>query len=313
MKEKDNTQPTSGTFVAKANTALAPKMIEDLKDQGFDITKPAYTLFQAKKTGVSCTFYESGKLTVQGKGKGEFIEFYLEPTILQTFSYTHKEHVRTDTPTDKTGRIGIDESGKGDFFGPLCIAGVYASGDTIAKLEQIGVKDSKQLSEASIMKLAAQIREHCQYHIVKINPPKYNELITKFGNLNHLLAWGHATAIEHLSEKSGCHKVIIDQFADERVVLTAVKRKKLSLDITQRHRAEEDVVVAAASILARWAFVDALYSLEKQFNQTFPKGASSKTIAAGRQFIRTYGREALNTVGKLHFKTLDSILNEKRE
>ena len=178
----------------------------------------------------------------------------------------------------------------------------------MVKLHQIGVKDSKKLKDDSIIKLAAKIRKECQHHIVKINPPKYNELISQFKNLNRLLAWGHATAIEQLADKTGCRRVIIDQFADEHVVLTALKRKNLDLELSQRHRAEEDIVVAAASILARCAFIEGIEALEKTFNQKLPKGASSMTIAAGRQFVREHGRVQLNQVAKLHFKTLDAIL-----
>lgn len=307
MKKNEN-NASSSTFVATVDPALAPRMIKDLKEQDFEIAVPAYTLFHAKKKGVSCTLYTSGKLTVQGKEMGPFIEFYLEPHILQTFTYTHQD---TNIITD--ARIGIDESGKGDFFGPLCVAGVYAEGDAVAKLHAIGVKDSKQLNDISIMRIAEKIRKECQHHIVKINPQKYNELIVQFGNLNHLLAWGHATAIEQLAEKTGCRRVIIDQFANERVVITALKRKKLDLDLTQRHRGEEDIVVAAASILARAAFVDGIAAMEKKFGQKFPKGASQMTIAAGKEFIRNHGRENLGQVGKLHFKTLDSILGKPRE
>lgn len=273
-----------------------------LQEQGFEFSQPAHTFFSAKKKGVQCTFYRSGKLVVQGKEIGPFIEFCLEPQVLKSFSYTYEE-----LPTDTQPHIGIDESGKGDFFGPLCIAGVYAGGDQILKLKEIGVKDSKTLSPAAIHKIAEKLRQAFVHHIVKINPLKYNELIAQFGNLNKLLAWGHATVIEQLVKQTGCRRVIIDQFANEWVVLSALKRKKLDLDLTQRHRGEEDLIVAAASILARWAFVEGLAKLENEFQQPFPKGASEKTILAGKQFVQTYGREELCKVAKIHFKTLDSI------
>lgn len=312
MSEKTPSSPS--TFVTTVDPSLAKQLIHDLKEQGFEMTIPEYTLFAAKKKGVSCTLYKSGKLTVQGKEMGAFIEFYLEPSILKTFTYTHKNVLLEVGPDltsglDLTARIGIDESGKGDFFGPLCVAGVFAEGATITRLKQIGVRDSKTLNPQAIVTLGEKIRKECVHHIVKINPMKYNELIVQFGNLNKLLAWGHATTIEQLSEKTGCKRVIIDQFADERVVLTALKRKKLDLDLTQRHRGEEDIVVAAASILARCAFVQGLESMEKQFEMKLPKGASKQTIEAGRKFIRTFGRENLGQIGKLHFKTLDSILS----
>ncbi len=303
----NDSAPSSSVFVATIDIVLAKKMIQDLKNQDFDITIPQYTVFAAKKKGVSCTLYKSGKLTVQGKEMGAFIEFYLEPHILKTFTYSYKE-VLPATEHNLTGHIGIDESGKGDFFGPLCVAGVFAAGDGIARLKQLGVRDSKTLTDAAILTLAHKIRQEFLHHIVKINPPKYNELIVQFKNLNRLLAWGHATAIEQLAERTGCRHIVVDQFANEEVVLTAVKRKKLDLDITQRHRAEEDIVVAAASILARCAFVEGLAMLEKQYGQALPKGASQKTIAAGRQFVRTHGRENLGQVAKLHFKTLDSVI-----
>ena len=305
MKIKNITEELSQTFVATVDTSLAPQLTTDLKQQGFEITKPVHTIFQAKKKGVSCTFYISGKLTVQGKDKNDFIEFYLEPQILKTFSFKNTVYL-----LDKTPRIGIDESGKGDFFGPLCIAGVFAENELIDRLYEMGVKDSKLLTDGAILKIADKIKKTCPYHIVKINPEKYNELIAKFKNLNDLLAWGHATTIEHLSQKTTCTTIILDQFANESVVLNAIKRKNLNLNITQRHKAEADIVVAAASILARSAFVEGIASLEKQFNQELPKGASKKTIAAGKQFISTYGKELLHSVGKVHFKTLDSILEK---
>jgi ribonuclease HIII len=158
-----------------------------------------------------------------------------------------------------------------------------------------------------MLKLAEKIRANCLHHIVRINPVKYNELIAQFGNLNRLLAWGHATAIEQLAKQANCDRIIVDQFADEQVVLTALRRKHLDLNVTQKHRAEEDLVVAAASILARCAFLEGIEKLEKEFQQPFPKGASQKTIQAARQFVSTYGRENLGKVAKVHFKTLDAI------
>jgi ribonuclease HIII len=283
-------------------------MVADLKKQGFEISIPPYTLFSAKKKGVSCTLYQSGKLTVQGKEMASFIEFYLEPEILQSFHFTYQE-----LDIDKTARIGIDESGKGDFFGPLCIAGVFAEGDQVSHLKALGVRDSKKISDSMIVKIGNKIRAEYVHHIVKINPAKYNELIRQFGNLNRLLAWGHATAIEQLVIKTDCRQVLVDQFADEKVVLTALKRKNLELSLMQRHRAEEDLVVAAASILARQAFIEGLHSLGEEFSMKFPKGASTETILIGQKFVKKYGLEKLGKVGKLHFKTIDSIIKETSE
>lgn len=293
-------------FVTLVDAEQGRKIKHDLEQQGFALSTPPYTLFAAKKKGVACTLYTSGKLTVQGKEMAAFIEFYLEPEVLKSFKFSYK-HVEEGEPLPSHPHIGIDESGKGDFFGPLCIAGVYADDKGIAALQALGVRDSKALSDAAIGKLAKGIQEVVAYHIVKINPQKYNELYAQFKNLNHLLAWGHATAIENLVVSTQCRDVIIDQFASEHVVITALKRKRLEINLTQRHRGEEDVVVAAASILARQTFLQGLARLSREYGITLHKGASAATIAAGRDFVRQHGKEALGKVSKLHFKTATEL------
>jgi ribonuclease HIII len=294
------------TYVTSVDITLAGKIKDDLEAQGFILSTPIYTLFCAKKQGVSCTLYQTGKLTVQGKEMRAFIEFYLEPEILKSFEFTHKS-ASAHASENLHPHIGIDESGKGDFFGPLCIAGVYADEAGIEKLYSLGVKDSKTLSDGAIMKISKAIQAHVPHHIVKINPRKYNELYEQFKNLNRLLAWGHATAIENLVASTHCHEVIVDQFASEHVVLTALKRKRIEISLTQRHRAEEDVVVAAASILARYTFLHGLQLLSQEYGLTLPKGASAQTIAIGKEFVHMHGKEALPGVCKMHFKTTQEI------
>lgn len=290
-------------FVTTVNIALAQKMREDLLAQGFEISVPSYTFFSAQKKGVSCTLYTSGKLTVQGKDREDFIKFYLEPEILQNLSYSYPE----ETQQDLTPRIGIDEAGKGDFFGPLCIAGVQADGEQIKQLVAIGVRDSKKMTDQAVLSLSKKIQANVPHAIVRLYPAKYNELYEKFRNLNHLLAWGHATAIGELVEKTGCKKVIIDQFAAEHVVENALKRKQLQVELTQRHRGEEDVVVAAASILARAAFLDGLRQLGQKIGFDLPKGASAQVLKAARELVEKQGKEILGSVAKLHFKTTGQL------
>jgi ribonuclease HIII len=292
-------------LVTQIDLALSEKLKAGLIEQGFELAQPAYTVFQGKKKGITCTLYTSGKLVVQGKESASFIEFYLEPEILKTFSFGYET-----LALDLTPRIGVDESGKGDFFGPLCIAGVYASEAGITNLAKIGVKDSKKLSDTTVLKIAQKVRKDYLFHIVRIGPERYNELYEKFGNLNLLLGWGHATVIEQLVEQSACEKVIIDQFAAEFVVENALKRKNKKVLLTQRTKAEQDVVVAAASILARAAFLEGLEQLEKRWEAPFPKGASEKTIQAGVQLVKKHGPNILSHVGKMHFKTTQVILEK---
>ncbi len=293
------------SFVKKIDLTLAGKLRHDLEEQGFAFSQPPYSMFSAKKKGVICTLYESGKLMVQGKEMASFIEYYLEPEILKDFSFTYRE-----LNIDKTPRIGVDEAGKGDFFGPLCIASVFAGDDAILKLDQIGVCDSKRIADNKVLRMAQEIRKEFSHEIIRLFPEKYNKLYASFRNLNRLLAWGHATAIENLMERTQCQNVIIDQFASEHVVEDALKKKNLSPNLKQRHRAEEDTVVAAASILARAAFLEGLATLEKEHSAPLPKGASQKVIEAGKNIVNKYGDGILEKVGKLHFKTREDILSE---
>jgi ribonuclease HIII len=295
-------------FVATLDEALISKLQLDLKEQGFEFSHPPHTRFTAKKPGLTCTVYESGKMVIQGKEQATFIEFYIEPHILKAFSYSHPL-----AEVDLTPRIGVDESGKGDFFGPLCIAGVYATEKDFVELQRMGVKDSKNLSDKIIIQLADKIKKQCLYHIVKINPAKYNQIYESFKNLNRLLAWGHATVIEKLVEKSGCQSVLIDQFADPSVVKQALKNKQLNICLSQRHRAEADLAVAAASILARQAFLEGLDSLSKEAGIVLPKGASSAVLEAGIKIGRQYGSTYLTQVCKQHFKTFQAIIGYLHE
>jgi ribonuclease HIII len=289
-------------FVAKVDPTFAAKLQADLVEQGFSLQKIPYAFFQAKKKGVSCTFYESGKLTVQGKEKDDFIQFYLEPEILGSFTYSYGE-----LSLDLRSRVGSDEAGKGDFFGPLCVACVFASGDDVKKLWDFGVQDSKKMADKKVLDIAKKIKEAVPYHIISLKPKTYNDLYSKFGNLNHMLAWAHATAIQHLIEKVGPQTVIIDQFAHESLMVRALKQKNLVLDLEQRPRAEEDTVVAAASILARASFVLGIEELGTQAQMELPKGASKKVIEAGRKLHGTQGKEALEQYCKTHFTTYQTI------
>lgn len=293
-------------FVTSLNIDKKEILLEALEQQGFQLSKPLYTYFQAKKKGISLTFYESGKLVVQGKDKHDFITFFLEPEILKNTSYTYD-----NTDIDLSPRIGIDEAGKGDYFGPLCIAGVYVNGkEDIEKLIRYGVKDSKKIRDAKILEIAKQIKKNLQCSIVCLKPLKYNELYNKFRNLNSLLAWGHAASIEKLYNDTSCKDVIIDQFANESVVINALRKKNLLINLTQRHRGEEDIVVAAASIIARATFVTAMEDLREYYKIAFPLGASYIVKEKAREFLFLYGQDKLCDVAKIHFKTTDEILKK---
>lgn len=205
-------------------------------------------------------------------------------------------------------RIGIDESGKGDYFGPLVIAAVFVTPLIEQDLALMGAKDSKRLSDGRVMEMAADIREVCKHSVVAIGPERYNQLYERIRNLNKLLAWGHARALENLLEHVDCPLAISDQFGDERFILRALLEKGKRVRLVQRHRAEEDLAVAAASILARAEFLRRLKRLSEEIGTTLPKGASEAVELAARMVVRKHGRDKLTTVAKLHFKTTRTVL-----
>ena len=213
------------------------------------------------------------------------------------------------TTLSSLNRIGIDESGKGDYFGPLVIAAVFVTPTSEQDLALMQVRDSKKISDGRILELAPDIRLLCPHSIVAIGPQRYNELYAKIKNLNRLLAWGHARVIENLMLQQ--HRMlpppvraISDQFAsDKATVAKALMSLGRQIELIQRHKAEADLAVAAASILARDEFVRRLAGLGAEIGVTLPKGASAAVDAVARQLVQNHGAEKLATVAKMHFRT----------
>ena len=206
--------------------------------------------------------------------------------------------------------IGSDESGKGDYFGPLVVAGVLVDNEISELLKNLGVKDSKKLSDNSISKLAREISKLCHHSIVTIGPERYNELYNEIRNLNCLLAWGHSRAIENILKTEQCDYALADKFGDEKFIINALMQKGKTIELKQKTGAESDVGVAAASILARAEFLHRLTMLSAKYGMDFPKGASPAVIRAGREFVKRYGKERLKEVAKIHFRTTKSVLAE---
>ncbi|MFM9996684.1 MAG: ribonuclease HIII [Phycisphaerales bacterium] len=214
--------------------------------------------------------------------------------------------------TAAANRIGIDESGKGDYFGPLVIAAAHVTPEIEPELRLMEVRDSKKISDGRVLEIARDLRQVCKHSIVTINPQKYNELYPKFRNLNRLLAWGHARALENLLEQVDCPLAIADQFGDERFVLNALLEKGKKIQLVQRTKAEADLAVAAASILARAEFLLRLKRLSDEIGTTLPKGATHVELAA-RMVVKKHGEAMLENVAKLHFKTTKSVLGKAEE
>lgn len=232
--------------------------------------------------------------------------------LTPTSPYTsNKKNVALEYPI-----IGTDESGKGDYFGPLVSAGAYVDERSARDLTAYGVKDSKDLADSRILELAPKIVQTCEGYlsVIEISPDRYNDLYEQFTregkNLNTLLAWGHAKAIEEILSKVDCKIALADQFADESFILSKLQERGRGIRLVQMHKAEQNIAVAAASILARARFLLKLSRLSDEYKIELPKGASGKVIETAKKFIDMHGKEKLRNVAKLHFRITKDIFKD---
>ena len=296
---------------------LSPKQAEKLRGilakRDFEPAEVPYAVFSYKRPSLKVTWYNSGKLLVQGKGTKEFVEFTLEPEVLGEAAFGEMLNAE---PEQFDPRIGVDESGKGDFFGPLVVAGVYINDSIARALDKMGVKDSKAItSDNKISKLAEGIRNisGCVHSVVPIGNASYNRLHQQMRNVNKILAWGHARVIENLlGQRDRMNPVplraISDQFSwSKSTIQSALMEEGRQLELVQMHKAESDLAVAAASILARDVFVQRIKELSNEFDLELPKGASAKVDQVGVEFLSKHGINKLGQAAKLHFRTTQKI------
>ncbi|MDQ6623284.1 MAG: ribonuclease HIII [Verrucomicrobiota bacterium] len=297
------------SYTQPLSNAQSEQLRALLEELGFVFAPRPYTLFFAQKEKLSAAVYEKGpKLLLQGKGIEEFVQFQLEPKILGEAKLGYEE---VHSPEMFAPHFGVDESGKGDFFGPLVIAGVYVDRGIARKFMEAGVQDSKRIgSDARIHSLGDIIRktQGALIERVIIGPEKYNELYEKFGNLNSLLGWGHARVIENLAlRKPDCPRALSDKFADARVIERALEKHGRDIHLEQRTKAESDLAVAAASIIAREGFIDWLDKRSRQIGIKLGRGVSAQVKEAARALVEKEGPDALRQVAKVHFRTAHEV------
>ena len=294
------------------------KKLETIIDDGiWEKGEAPYAFWKAKKLGISLVAFESGKLTIQGKETQDFIIFTLEPEVTGRveLGYTdEKPPAKVQEFYLPLPHAGMDESGKGDFFGPLVIAAVYVDNDMKDDLIKAGVKDSKAIkNDKKISPIANEIRRIVKgkFSVVQIGPQAYNRLYAKIGNLNRLLAWGHARVLENVLEKEPtCNSALADKFGDSSLIENALLKKGQQIKLHQRTKGESDIAVAAASILARDEFLRQMKKLGDSFDTILPKGAGHKVDEKVREMVAENGIEILDQLGKTHFKTVAKALGE---
>jgi ribonuclease HIII len=284
-----------------------------LEERGWQMDRIPYALWRAKHAKTTAVAYASGKLTIQGKETPEVVQFVLEPCVLKEARFGYEKELQIEAhPEMLQPHAGIDESGKGDYFGPLVIAAAYVNDRLARELMDMGVKDSKAFkSDRRVAALAKEIRRvlHGRFAVVAIGPEAYNRLYARFANVNRLLGWGHARALENLLEQQpDCPRALSDQFGKRSTVARALLERGRRIILEQRPKAESDIAVAAASLLARAEFVHRLEKLGETTGIILPKGASAKVRETAEAIVREHGPDRLQGLVKLHFRTTAQVL-----
>ena len=318
-------RPTATYLVSKADQ---PKVLEQFRGrQGADLPRGPYESWRVKLSDgtsqATAIMYQSGKLVIAGHAPAfdhavAIVESVGKPVAPKRAHAGAPTSALAVAPPENEPHIGTDEAGKGDFFGPLVTAGVYVDERTAKLLRTLGVRDSKLVGDRELRGLATNIREVVEVDkraVIILAPTRYNELYKQMRsegkNLNTLLAWAHTRVIEDLIGHGLRPKFILsDQFGDKRYIESRlmVDTRLSGVPVLQMHRAEADVAVAAASILARDAFLGWLEQAGKRLGLTIPKGASPKVIDTGKLLVSRMGAEGLKDYAKVSFKTMDKVL-----
>jgi len=268
---------------------------EELDAAGFELRPLQYGHFQARGDDVVVNAYRSGKVVVQGKGA----ELFLARHGLAAPAPT----LRLDAPV-----AGSDESGKGDYFGPLVVAAVVVAPDQVADLVRLGVRDSKAMGDQTTLRAAAVVRATLPHAVRALTPEQYNARHEKEGNVALFLSTLHAEAIaEAVAAAPACAKVVIDQFTFSERLEGALRREGVELPVEIRPRAEDNPAVAAASVVARAEFLIGLRELGGEHGIELPKGAGERVEQVARELFAGGGMAALRQVAKVHFKTTKRV------
>lgn len=290
MQEKRMTDPVK-SFLAWCNQENL--QIQETREN------PYGTQFLVKDSQeiISIQFYRKGTVLVQGKPSA------LLDKIQRKYP---KQSSSVNSISCIQDHIGMDEAGKGDYFGPLVISCAYVQKEAQKELLKAGVKDSKEIPDKKILQIYHEYQNKVPHETLVLMPEQYNVKYTEFLNLNNMLAWAHAQTLEQLLARVPATIAIADQFANPRVLEKKLFTRGKQIKLIQQPKAESDIAVAMASIFARALFLQGLETLQKQYNFSFPKGAY-EVEQAGMDFVQKFGKEKLSHVAKVHFKTTQKI------
>ncbi|MDR0418366.1 MAG: ribonuclease HIII [Puniceicoccales bacterium] len=297
---------------------LDESQAEQLRDicerRGFEPYSVDYARYAFHGNGFNLVLYNSGKLVLQGKEAAEFVTFIIEPQITQVFSLGNENILHSEWFIP---HAGLDESGKGDFFGPVVTACVIAGGDEVRALQKAGAKDSKAItSDRALLEIERKIRDikSIVIEVMALSMTKYNELYERFGsNLNRLLGWMHACTLINALKRRYVADGLLDQFSKKPIVQGFIKRDFPDFNLRMQTKAESDPVVASASIIARAEYIRQIEKLSKTVDVCLPKGAGQPVIKVGRKIFEKEGTEGLSKYSKKHFKTFKEICGDSGE
>ncbi len=305
--EEDEGPKAKTIYTIKLSNDQMDNLGEILDEKGWIDYDVAYSLFAFKGEKINVVGYQSGKLVVQGKKTEDFVRDILEPQITGEAKLGYEE---VNHPEWFEDHLGVDESGKGDLFGPLVSCTVVAHSGMAKMWMDKGIRDSKSVSsDASVFKLEKIIRE-TEGVVIKTafaGMVKYNELYNKFGNLNKMLAWFHSRSVMDSLKDKMVPWGMLDQFTKQPLVQRLVTVDDFTLRM--QTKAEADPVVAAASIIARAEYVRQMKKLSNLAGETLLKGASAQVKQQAVKLVRDRGADALNQFAKMHFKTATEALN----
>ena len=318
----DELQPRKTSFTYELTNDQQELLLGIMVNGNFRKREVPYSLYSIEGDHFNATLYQKEKhgkrkVCIQGSKAEDFVLFQLEPLVLGAASLGYEKEL---SPEAFSAHAGSDESGKGDYFGPLIVCCAYTDERLSDQMQELGVRDCKQMTDKSVLSVGAKLRQllgPTGYSTVKLGPAAYNRLYAKMRNINRMLAWAHGTAIEELLEKRGnCPRVVVDQFAaTEDTILRALKERGRRAKVEQRHKAESDIAVAAASVIARELFIRACLEMGKECfgesqDERIPLGSSDPRVRTlAEDMVRRNGPVWLMNHCKAHFQTTDKVLS----
>ena len=309
------------TISFKVSDKTKEKMIEHFKDLRRDKT-PAYAIFQADEEDTVVTLYESGKVVFQGVSADIDANFWKETEKILTGKMPEdntKKDKKKEEDLDTTdyyniSSIGSDEVGTGDYFGPIIVTASYVSKDKISYLEELGVRDSKKVTDDKIMKIAPELIKNIPHQTYILTNEEYNEWQKKGYNMNKIKTILHNRVILGLLKQDNfmIDMVVIDQFTSPRSYYGYLKdmNENVYRKITFTTKAEDKCLsVGCSSIISRYIFLNEMEKLGKSIDKVLPLGASTVVDEAGKDIVKKYGKDILNKIAKTNFKNTEKILN----